>query len=59
MSGVNLTLDLSQIPDDLKKDLIGRSTPNSLDKLAQVSHDLRSVANQVAQQRLNRSFGGG
>ena len=58
MSGVNLTLDLSQIPDDLKKDLLGRSTPNSLDKLAQVSHDLRSVANQVAQQRLNRSFGG-
>lgn len=58
MSGVNLGPNFSAIPEDIGSTMVGRCSPKSLDKLAQVSHEIRVLANQTALDRLNRSFGG-
>lgn len=58
MSGVDLTLSFCSIPEELGSAMVGRCSPKSLDKLAQVSHEMRLLANQTALDRLNRSFGG-
>jgi len=58
MSGVNLGPYFSSIPEDLGSTMVGRCSPKSLDKLAQVSHEIRVLANRTALDRLNRSFGG-
>ncbi|MBM3195040.1 MAG: hypothetical protein FJZ60_04665, partial [Chlamydiae bacterium] len=51
-------MSLSHIPTDIQKEILGRMTPSSLDKIAFVNKETQKVAQLIAKGRLERSFDG-